>query len=70
MVTHEARVLPLYPEKTDHSHYKKRILIRKNLVAWRKVALLVIYVERGSWHGLDYLYFDLAPGRILRAMTG
>jgi hypothetical protein len=43
---------------------------KKNLIVPGKVALLVIYVERGSRHGLDYLHFDLAPGRILHAMTG
>jgi hypothetical protein len=42
---------------------------KKNLIVPGKVALLVIYVERGSRHGLDYLHFDLAPGRILHAMT-
>jgi len=42
---------------------------KKNLIVPGKVALFVIYVERGSRHGLDYLHFDLAPGRFLHAMT-
>jgi len=43
---------------------------KKNLIVPGKVPLLVIYVERGAWYGLDYLHFDFAPGRILHAMTG